>query len=84
MSVYLSAQPGPRGRQITELDRKLGALDPIPTVMGGDFNCVENGAHDSQRLGEALYASTHGEKWKALTKAHKLRDAHHTLHLGPN
>eukprot|EP00967_Tisochrysis_lutea_P118556 scaffold192754_cov44-Tisochrysis_lutea.AAC.1 len=34
--------------------------DPIPTIMGGDFNCVEDSAQDSRRIGEAIYTNAHG------------------------
>eukprot|EP00967_Tisochrysis_lutea_P002102 scaffold2657_cov33-Tisochrysis_lutea.AAC.1 len=59
-------------------------LDTTPTIIGSDLNCVEDSAHDSQRIGDTLYSNTHGEKWKALTKVHRLQDAHHTMRLGPN
>ena len=67
-----------------QLKHKLDKVDATPILIGGDFNCVEDGVDDTQRAGETAYHNAHGAKWKAMAKSRRLRDVHHTMRLGPN
>ena len=68
-SVYLSASPGPRGAQVEKLcqEQHVAQSITIPTLMGGDFNCVENVETDTAGTG---LASTRYTRTKYDTTVH--------------
>lgn len=49
-----------------------------PTLMGGDFNCVENVEADTAGSGPTPYANIHGNKWGMGNRNEKRRVTRHT------